>query len=453
MFCSLILGIVVVALMLPTYNEFTGRQIALEKTEVISFVVVGFALVLIAMVGGLYPVSHLLRFRPGLVLKGNAPRVHTGITRPLVFLQFALSSSLIIVAIVMNRQMQFVATKELGYNQEAVLVVGTQSGMSDEADNVIQRFRAAAQTERNILSVSGTSSTFDGGTWSHDFNFKDEKITAFLYAVDPYYLETLGIKLLQGRNFDASIASDTNAIIVNEAMVRALGWTYPLNETLLWRKDVSEIPERVIGVVKDYTYLPLNHAINPVILSMNKRKVGHYGMMHVKISADSVPAAVAAVEKVWKKIAPDKPFGYSFLDEKLSIQYKQYRQWTDMMSIAMGLAIVISCHGLFGLSGINTVNRAKEIGIRKVLGARLEDIFVLMNKDYMRMAVVAFVIAAPICGYTMNHWLSTFQFRIMLSWEIFCISITAVLCVVLLAVGYHTIKSALMDPSNTLRNE
>jgi putative ABC transport system permease protein len=325
------------------------------------------------------------------------------------------------------------------------MVVGTQSGWNDEANKVVQRFRAASQTEQSILSVSGTSSTFDGGTWSYDFPYQGNKITAFLYAVDPYYIETLGLELLQGRNFDASVASDTNAIIINEAMVHALGWTNPLEETLL--------TERVIGVVKDYHYLPLNHAINPVILSINKKKVGYYGIMHIKVAADDIPAAVAAVERVWKKIAPDKPFEYSFLDEKLSIQYRQYRQWTDMMSIATVLAILISCLGLFGLSGINTVNRTKEIGIRKVLGATLKDIFLLMNREYIWIAAVAFAIAAPVCGYAMNQWLSTFKFRIVLGWEIFGISMMTGLLVTLLAVSYHTIKTALMDPSNTLRSE
>jgi putative ABC transport system permease protein len=451
--CSLIIGFTVVILVLPAFNEFTGRQIALEKPDLGGFIFAGFALALIGLIAGLYPVVVVSRFRPALVLKGSAPRVHAGITKPLVLLQFALSSSLIIAATVMNRQMQFVATKDLGYSQEAILVVGTQSGWNDEANKTVERFRTASRTERSIVSVSGTSSTFDGGTWSHDFPYQGEKITAFLYAVDPYYIETLGLELLHGRNFDASIASDTNAIIINEAMVRALGWTNPLDETLPWRKDVSDAPEKVIGVVKDYHYLPLNHKIDPVILSINKRKVGYYGVMHIRISVDDIPGAVATVEQVWKKIAPDKPFAYSFLDEKLAMQYKQYRQWTTLMSIATVLAIAISCLGLFGLSGINTVNRTKEIGIRKVLGAGLEDIFVLMNKQYIWMAVAAFALAAPICGYVMNQWLSTFQFRITLSWEIFGLSMMAGLCVTLLAVSYHTIKTALMDPSNTLRTE
>ncbi|MGC3945462.1 MAG: ABC transporter permease [Chryseolinea sp.] len=452
-FCSLIIGVLVVLLILPSFNEFIGRHITIEKTDFVRFVSVGLLLCAIGVIAGLYPVSLLSRFRPALVLKGSTPRIHTGITRPLVVFQFALSSSLIIAAIVMNRQMQFVATKDLGYDHEAVLVLSTQSGWNQKANEMVQRFRVAAQSEKDILSVSGTSSTFDGGTWSHDFTYNGDKHTAFLYAADHEYIETLGLHLLQGRNFDPSIASDTNAVIVNEAMVRAMGWTNPLDETLVWRKEEGGSGDRIIGVVKDYHYLPLNHAINPVILSMNKKKVGYYGTMHVKISSEQMPDALAAVERVWKKVAPDKPFSYSFLNETVALQYKTYRQWTDMMSMATVLAIVIACLGLFGLSGINAMNRTKEIGVRKVLGAGLKDIFILMNREYAGMGLIAFTVSVPLCAFAMNKWLSTFSFRINLGWQLFAVSMFAGLAVTLVAVSYHTIKTALIDPAKTLRNE
>ena len=452
-FCSLVVAAVLVVLILPKFNEFIGRQVAIEKTDIISFAFAGFSLALIGVVAALYPASLLSRFRPAVVLKGSAPRIQARVTRPLVVLQFALSSSLIIAAIVMNRQMHFVATKDLGFNKEAVLVMGTQSGWNDEANKMVQRFREASQTERNILAVSGTSSTFDGGTWSHDFTHNGGKITAFLYAVDPYYIQTLGLELLQGRNFDPSVASDTNAILVNEAMVRALGWANPLDETLQWRKEESGLADKIIGVVKDYHYLPLNHAIGPVILSMNKKKVGYYGTMHVKVSAGEIPDAVAAAERVWKKIAPDKPFSYFFLDDKIAEQYKSYQQWTDLMSIATVLAIIIACLGLFGLSGINAMNRTKEIGVRKVLGAGLQQIFVLMSKEYVWMGLIAFLISIPLCALAMNEWLSTFSFHIELSWQLFATGMFAGSVATLLAVSYHTIKTALMNPANTLRHE
>lgn len=453
-FFSLLIGIVLVILVLPAFNEFTDRKIILQRTDAIGFVVIGLGLTLVGMLATIYPTLFLSRFKPSIVLKGGTtPRVNAGITKPLVVLQFALSSFLIVAAVVMNRQMDFIASKDLGYDKDAVLVIGTQSGWSDEANKLVQRFRMTAQNESSIVSVAGTSASFDGGTWSHDFEYEGKKNTAFLYAVDPYYIQTLSLELMLGRNFDASIASDTNAIIVNEAMVRAMGWTDPLNETLRWRKDVADLADKVIGVVKDYHYLPLDHEIGPVILSMNNRKVGYYGVMQVKVSSDNIPAALAKVQAIWKQSAPDKPFTYSFLDEDLTMQYKIYQQWTDIMTIATMLAIVIACLGLFGLSGINTVNRTREIGIRKVLGAELRHIFVLMNKEYAWMAILSFAIAAPASWYVASRWLSTFQFHIDFSWQLFALSMLTCLGVAVLAVSYHVIKVALVNPSKTIRHE
>ncbi len=454
-FTSMMIGVALVLLVLPSFNEFTQRNMNIDRSDLGWFTGITVALaVVVGVAAGSYPALLLSRFRPAAVLKGKpASKVQFGVTRPLVVLQFTLSAFLIISAVVMNEQMKFIASKDLGYDKEQVLVMNTQSGWNEGANRMVERFRNAAQQHGDILSVAGVSGSFGHGTWRHDFKYNDEAKTAFLYAVDPHYIETLGLGLVAGRNFDTSIASDTNAIIVNEAMVRALQWKDPVGEQLKWRRDDAGWGDRVVGVVKDYHFLPLEHEIQPVILSMNKRKVGYYDRMLVKISGDDIPAALANVQATWKEVASDKPFNYAFLDEDVARQYGSYRQWTDVMKLASTLAVVIACLGLFGLSGINAINRTREIGIRKVMGAGLGSIFILLNKQYIVLGAIAFAIAVPGAWYGVDKWLSGFTYHVTVSWVLFATCMFGGLGIAVATASYHGIKAAMKNPAETLRHE
>ena len=452
---SMVIGIALVFLFLPAFNTFTGKGIAMDATSFGQ--VVGVSLVLTLLVGtlaGSYPALFLSTFRPALVLKGGfTSKLQAGFTRPLVVLQFALSAFLIISSLIMYRQMRYVTTKDLGYNKEQIVVVPTQTGWNPEADKTVERFRTRTQQEPSIISVAGTSSSFNQGYSRYGYKIKGEQKSAFVFSVDPYYLSTLGVEITQGRNFDANFASDSSTVIVNEALVADMKWTDPLNEYLNWREDSVGPGSRVVGVVKDYHFLSLQENIEPMFLSMDKKNIGYLVSMIIKIAPGDIPGAIEKIHNAWTGISPDKPFDYTFLDEDVAKQYESYQRWMSIMGLATGFAILISCLGLFGLAGINAVNRTKEIGIRKVLGAGLGNIFVLLNKQYIWLSMIAFGLAAPLSYYIMNKWLADFKFKIAIGWELFAISMLTGLCVALATVSYHAVKVSLVNPAETLKYE
>lgn len=454
-FFSMVIGIGLVALFLPAFNEFTRKGIELTSINLVQVIGVSFVLMLlVGLLAGCYPSLFLSRFKPALVLKGRfTSKLQANFTKPLVVLQFALSAFLIVSSIIMFRQMQYVTTKDLGYNKDQILVVPTQTGWNEEANRTIERFRTRAQQESLITAVAGTSSSFNQGYSRYGYRIKDEQKSAYVYAVDPQYIPTLGIELKTGRNFDPAIASDTLAVIVNEALVRDMKWTDPLNEHLNWREDSVGLGYKVIGVMKDYHFLSLEQNVEPLFLSINKNEVGFLTTMLIKISHGNISEGVEKVKSIWKEQNPNKPFDYSFLDEDVAKQYESYQRWMNIMGLSTGFAIVISCLGLFGLAGINAVNRTKEIGIRKVMGAELSTIFILLNKQYVLFSIIAYAVAIPFSWYVMDKWLSGFKFKVEMGWELFALSIAAGLVIALVTVSYHGIRTALLNPADTLKYE
>ena len=452
---SMFIGIMLVFLFLPSFNQFTGKGIVIAWKDWAEVLSIGFAVTfVVGLLAGSYPSVFLSRFQPALVLKGHfTSQLQASFTKPLVVLQFFLSASLIICSVIMYRQMKFVATKDLGYNKDQTLVIQTQTGWRDkEADKIVERFKTRAQGESGIVSVAGTGSSFNQGVGRFWYKIKDEEKAAYVYAVDPDYLSTLGIQLAQGRNFDANIFSDSSAVIVNEALVKDLKWTDPLNEHLNWREDTVGLGSKVIGVVKDYHFLSLEQNIEPLFLTMDKF-FGYHTKMLVHVEAGNVPASLDKVRGMWKELFPDKPFDFTFLDQDVAKQYESYERWMSITGLATGFAILISCMGLFGLAGINAVNRTKEIGIRKVLGAGMSSIFILLNKQYVWLSLIAFVLAVPLSWYVMSKWLAGFKFSITISWELFALSTLAGLVIALATVSYHAFKTALVNPAETLKYE
>ncbi|NOT73699.1 MAG: FtsX-like permease family protein [Cyclobacteriaceae bacterium] len=454
-FISMFTGILLVFLFLPAFNQYTGKEITLTFT--VFFQLLGVSTLLTFIVGaiaGSYPAIFLSSFRPALVLKGGfTSKLQAGFTKPLVVVQFALSAFLIISSVVMYRQMQYVTTKDLGYNQEQVIVVPTQTGWNSKADETVEQFRAKSLQEPSIISVAGTSSSFTEGYSRYGYKINGEQKDAYVYSVDSYYMSTLGIELIQGRNFDINRPSDKTGVIVNEALVRDMKWTDPLNEHLNWREDTVGIGSQVIGVVKDYHFLSLERDIDPMFISMDKESIGNLVNILIKVSPEDMPGTVEKIHKIWKEISPDKPFDYAFLDQNVAKQYESYQRWMSIMGLATGFAILISCLGLFGLAGINAVNKTKEIGIRKVMGAEIASIFVLLNRQYVWLSFLAFIIAAPASYYAMEKWLSSFKFKIEVGWELYAISMLAGLFVALATVSYHAIRVALVNPAETLKYE
>lgn len=452
---SMLIGIILVALALPAFNAFTEKEIQLFSNDLAKVIGVAFALaIVVGILAGSYPAFFLSGFRPAVALKGGHTRVQARFTRPLVVLQFALSAFLIISSVIMYRQMYFITSKNLGYNQHQVLVVPTQTGWSsNDGNKVVEQFRTRLSQERDIVSVGGTNISFNQGWSRYGYKIDGENKSAYVYSIDPYYIPTLNMELIAGRNFDPMIPSDTNAVIVNEALVKDMKWTDPLNSYLNYTEDSVSQGARVIGIVKDYHYRSLEAPIDPLFLCMDFDHSGPLTTMMIKMGTADIPATLDKIGKIWKELYPDKPYDYTFLDQDVAKQYKSHQRWMSIMGLSTAFAILISCLGLFGLAGINAMNRTKEIGIRKVMGAELSNIFVLLNRQYIWLALISFVLAAPVSWYSMQKWLADFQFKITIGWELFVFSMLAGLGIAMLTVSYHAIRAALVNPAETLKHE
>jgi putative ABC transport system permease protein len=452
---SMLLGIGLVVLFLPFFNSFTGKDISFTVQNVFQLTGIALAISLfIGMVAGSYPAFFLSSFKPVSVLKGRfTSKLQAGFTKPLVVLQFALSAFLIISALIMYRQMEYIATKDLGFEKDHVIVIKTNAGWSDASDRAVENFRNRMKTDTDIKAVAGTSASFNHGWSQYGYEINDEKKSSYVYRVDPHYIPLLGIEMKEGRNFDERIATDSSAIIVNEALVKDMGWTDPLNEYLNWRSDTIGKGSKVIGVVKDYHFLSLETEIEPLLLSMDKKNVGYLIDMMVAIDRKNVPQTLDKIRKTWTEMFPDRPFEYSFLDQDIERQYEAYDRWMNIAALSTVLAILIACLGLFGLAGINAVNKTKEIGIRKVMGAGLTNIFVMLNKQYFWMAMLSFAIAMPFSYYVMKEWINGFEFRIDIGWGLFAVSMISGLLLALLTVSYHGFKAATINPAETLKYE
>lgn len=450
---AMILSVVLIIIFLPYFNEFTNKAISLSNDWwQVGLVMVAFTFIL-GIIAGIYPAFVLSAYKPLAMMKSrSSSKVKASVTRPLVVLQFAISAFLIICSVVMLRQMNFITTKDLGYNQDQVLVIPTYTGYSDAGEQVVEQFKNEVKAETDIVAVSGVSASFNQGWSRNGFRINGEVHEAFNYRVDPDYIKTLGIKIKAGRDFDDDIVTDhKKALIVNEALVKDMGWDNPLNETLDWRED-STGGWKIIGVAEDYHFLSLENTIEPLFLHLDPEE-GKITTMLVKIKSDDMPATLDKIKAKWQNLFQDKPFDYNFLDEDVAQQYESYQKWSKIMWVSTLFAILIACLGLFGLAGINAINRTKEIGIRKALGAEMRDILVMMNKPYIVMAVLSFVLAAPASWWVMQKWLSDFKFAITLGWQLFAVTLIAALLLALITVSYHALKAAMINPADTLKYE
>lgn len=452
-FIAMFIGIVLVISLLPVFNEYTAKSIVLTFDNMSTVIAVILVLTIaIGLTAGFYPAFVLSSFKPVTILKGkNSAKLQTPFAKAMVVLQFTLSTLLIVSSVIMYRQMEYITTKDLGYDAEKVIAIATNAGWNKTSDEMVPLFRNVLSQERDVLAVAGTSASFNKGWSRYGWQVDGENKWAYIFRVDEAYLDLLGIKLLEGRNFDN--VADSSAVIVNEAFVKDMGWTDPLSEYVNWQEDTVGKGSPVIGVMKDYNFLSLESEVEPLFLGSKRPDFGRLTTILVKLGPGETPDQLSKLEQKWKQTFPDKPFEYSFVDEDVARQYQSHQRWMKIMGISTCFAIIISCLGLFGLAGIESLNRVKEVGIRKVMGASLFQLMVLLNRKYIMLALIAFVIAAPIAWWMMTQWLAAFKYRITLSWELFGITLLVGLAIALITVSYHALKAARSNPAETLKYE
>ena len=452
-FLALVFAVLLASVFLPVFNEFTDKSLVLNWTQQPDLLLAILSLaLLVGLVAGGYPALVLSGFQVTSMLKGSKTyRFNPAFSNVLVLVQYSLCLFLLTCAVVMQRQMRYIARKDLGYDKQQVLVLNNYVTNSEKTVTLLQRFKDIAARNPDITDVSGTSFSFgQEGFYEFYFRINKENTAVYVYNTDVNYLKTMDVKLAAGRNFSDNWRSDSTGVIVNEALVNMLGGADKILNQKPKELNTHFGEIKVIGVVKDFHLGTLQDKMLPVMFSADLRQLKKF---LIKVKPGRIPETIDFVQKTWRKLAPDQPFDYSFVDQDVAAQYKTYRQWTNIIATATVFAVLMACLGLFGLSGLNAANRTKEIGIRKVLGASVSQIFVLLNRKTVLLAALAFMIAFPAANYLMGRWLEDFAYRIGISWQVFAIAGLAGVATALLAVSFYSLRAATENPVKSLRSE
>ncbi|MCG3118082.1 MAG: hypothetical protein ALAOOOJD_00216 [bacterium] len=454
---AMLLAVGIVELLLPVFNRLTERQleIGLLGNWTGLFLIMGLAL-LVGVSSGLYPAFFLSRFNPVSIFKRTVAVSGGNETfrKVLVVAQFAISIVLIIGLGAVHRQLRFLQEKELGFNKEQVLFVKARPAVNVKFD----AFRTELLKDPGILNVAGTSNIPGEGAFGYRFvpegGSIDKPAMLPLLLIDYDFLETAGIKIKQGRGMARTSPSDqAEAFLLNEKAAAALGWKDDAvgKKMQLFAPGTNQIGKSgyVVGVIQDYHFESLHHEIKPLVLTY----AGWYDYYAVKIAAGNFVDRLATLENTWKTFSPDWALEYTFLDRKLEQLYGGEQKLAQVINYFTIIAVILACLGLFGLSSFAAERRTKEIGIRKVLGASVTSIVSLLSSDFIKLVMLANLIAWPIGWYAMHKWLQGFAYRANLDGWTFILASAGALGIALLTVSFQAIKAAVANPVNALRYE
>ncbi len=451
---ALVISLLLVAVLLSPFNLLAGTEISfsflLQPKIILAFI--GITL-LVGIAGGSYPAFYLSKFNPASVLKGNVTR-GTGnalLRKVLVVVQFAISIAMLICTWIVYDQLQYLRDTDLGFDQEQVLIV-TMPDSTIRANYEVLRNRL--KESPSVLEVS-TSSSRPGSGYGKNLMFVDSPEGKVERGVDQYrahydYLETMGIDVVEGRSFSREYATDTAAVMVNESMVARMQWDDPIGKEFTFMGGDEPGPTfSVIGVFKDYHQQSLYNLIDPLAIFFDEPSF----WLSIKVSPGEVTKTLAYVEDAWTEVNAGKPFSYEFLDEEFMSQYETDQKRGKIFTMFSAFTVVIACLGLLGLAAYTTEQRAKEIGIRKVIGASVPNIVGLIYKDFFILIVIAMVIAFPIAYFAMDSWLSDFAYQTNIKWLTFVASTLLTLIITLGAISFHTLRAATANPVKSLKSE
>lgn len=454
-FFALILAVAFSFLAVDWLNSFTSKALSLNPaSNAMLFVgLIAFAL-LVGILAGIYPAFVISGFKPAAILKGSqgSSKGKAGLRKFLVVAQFSISIVLIIATMITFKQLQFLNNRELGYNKDQIVTLRYFGELVPQFDafyneilnqsSIKSLSRSSRVPTGRLLDSNGTAQVQKGDSLANT------NVVLKNIRVDTEFFNAYEVEFASGRNFSKEIKTDDSiAFVLNEAAVKMIGET---NESILTKEfQYGGIKGRVIGVVKDFHFESLHEEIVPVVFHPSR----FYNRLSVRIAGDNMQAGLQHIEKVWKEFLPHRPFEYSFLSQQYTQLYNSEQQQGQLFTIFAGLAILIACLGLFGLATFNTLQRVKEIGIRKVLGASVINIVQLLSREIIVLVLIANLIAWPVAWYFMNQWLDTFAYRIGINVWLYLLAAFAAILIALITVSSQTIKAAMSNPANTLRYE
>jgi putative ABC transport system permease protein len=383
------------------------------------------------------------------VLKGNFARgkKNAAMRSTLVVFQFATSVILIISTVVIYRQMSFILNAKLGYDKEQVLIIQGTRTLGDQTntfkEELLNLSAVKSVTISDYLPVSGMKRN-GNGFWNEGKQKIDASVGGQFWRVDPDYATTLGLKVVDGRFFDRKMASDSDAIVINQRMAKDLNLTEPIGKKIINYRNWN-----VIGVVENFHFSSLRTNIGPLAMVLGNSN----NAIAVKLNTEDIQSTITEVGNVWRQFSPHQPIRLAFLDESFERMYDDIRRMGNVFTSFAILAIVVACLGLFALSAFMVEQRGKEISIRLVLGASVRSVFGLLTFNFVKLVVISIVIAAPVAWYIMDKWLASFEYQTTIGWDVFVVAGGMALLIALSTISYQSIKAGLVKPVNNLRAE
>lgn len=457
-FVSLVIAILIAIIMIPFFNELSGKAISIPFANPIFWLVVVLSTIVLGLFSGTYPAFFMSRFVPVEVLKGGGERNAGGrnIRSLLVVFQFAISVFLIVSTLVVFQQLDYIQSKDLGYTKDRVLVVNDVGTL----ENRIQRESFKNQVQQ-LASVKNTtlsgyfptpSSRSDSSFFEEGAMEQENALQMQHWRVDYDYVSTLDLEIIAGRDFDRKFKTDSLSVVINESAVAVLGVT---PEEALGKRVTDDLGEEnprfytVIGVVKNFHYESLRENIGALGLM-----IGDYSnALAVKINAGDYASTISSIENIWKTMAPGQIFDYYFIEEQFNATYEAEQRLGKIFITFTLLSILIACLGLFGLAAFNAEKRTKEVGIRKVLGANVSQITYKLSIDFLKLVLIAILVSLPLAWYAMSKWLEDFEYRIEIGWGVFALATFLAITVSILTVSFQGIKAAIVNPIKSLRTE
>jgi putative ABC transport system permease protein len=460
-FVALILAITITFAIGPVFDKLTGRSIQTPTLLPLTYWEYFAALFVTGtLLSGLYPAFVLSRYNPVFVLKGLFKNSTSGqlLRKGLIIGQFSASILLIAGTIIVYNQVHYMRTKTLGIDIDQTLIVNGVFSMKDSAfQGLYPSFKQDLLSQKDIRGITGTSDVPGTEiTWSTDWQKVDEhpqhNFTLRHLNIDYDYFKLYNLKIIAGRTFDVNFPTDKKGVILNESAIKQLGYAKPEDAIgkLLHANQGMIDTVHVIGVSADFHQEGMQRIITPLALVMRQPKPNFYS---IKINPANTTQTIADIKTVWQRHFPADPFRYFFLDEYFNKQYAENERFGTVFGLFAGLAIIIACLGLLGLSAYNVIQRTKEIGIRKVLGASARNLLLILSKDFLLLVAIAFVIAVPLTWWAMGNWLKEFAYRIHIGWMTFAIAGILAFAIALTTVGLQALKAIIANPVKSLRTE
>lgn len=454
---AMILAFTLTWLALPWLNQLSGQQLSISTLFrwdiVIPMLAVPFV---IGIISGIYPALFMSSFKPVQVLKGlfRVGGSTISFRKILVTAQFSISIILIVCTITVFKQMRFMQQKELGFDKTHIVNLSYDGGLNNSFDAFRTELLSNTYVKnagRSSRIPTGRLLDANGARIKRSDTLEPANADIKFVSADHEFISTYGVKIVAGRGFSKDYSTDTSAFVINEAAVKALG--FQSNEDVIGKDfGYGGRTGKLIGVFGDFHFESMHQKIVPLVLLV-PRSQNNYNNISVKISGTNIPAALAHIEKTWRKFLPQVPYQYNFLDENFARLYQSEERQKSIFTVFACIAIFIACLGLFGLSAFAISQRVKEIGIRKVLGANVNTIVALLSKDFLKLVALAAIIAFPIAWYAMDSWLHDFAYRIDVPWWVFALAGIIAAIVAFVTISFQAIKAAIANPVKSLRSE